>query len=188
MPTRYFKRFRMQIDLRRVLPRPELPNGYVWSGWHPSLCQQHADAKYHSFAGELDSELFPCLGIAEGCRNLMKEIADHPGFVPQATWLVRFVGNDFVGPIPVGTIQGLQSSRHSGAIQNIGVCPIHRGAGLGKALLVKSLSGFQAAGMSRVTLEVTAENERALRMYQSVGFQTIKTSFRSVETPDLVIC
>lgn len=188
MPTLYFKRFRMQVDLRRSLPIAELPTGYVWSGWHPSLCAQHADAKFQSFAGEIDSELFPCLGIPDGCRNLMQEIAVHPSFLPQATWLVRFVGNDFTGPIPVGTIQGLRSSRHAGAIQNIGVCPLHRGAGLGKALLLKSLAGFQASGIARVSLEVTAENLRAIKMYQSVGFYTIKTTYRTVESPDLAPC
>lgn len=188
MPTLYFKRFRMQVDLRRSLPRAELPDGYVWSGWHPSLCQQHAEAKFNSFSGEIDAELFPCLGMPDGCKNLMVEIASHPAFLPQATWLVRFVGNEFTGPIPVGTIQGLHSSRYAGAIQNIGVCKLHRGAGLGKALLLKSLAGFQAAGMARVTLEVTADNARAVQMYQSVGFQTIKTSFRTVELPDLAPC
>ena len=184
MATLHFKRFRMEIDLRRSLPRAELPTGYVWSGWHPSLCEQHATAKYHSFNGELDTELFPCLGVLDGCRNLMQEIAKHPSFLPQVTWLVRFVANEFTGPIPVGTVQGLQSTRQSGAIQNIGVCRLHRGAGLGRALMLKSLSGFQASGIHRVSLEVTAGNERAIQLYHSLGFKTIKTSYRQIETSD----
>ena len=186
MATAHFKRFRMEIDLRRSMPRAELPLGYVWAGWHPSLCEQHATAKYHSFNGEMDTELFPCLGILDGCRNLMHEIAQHPAFLAQATWLIRFVGNQFSGPIPVGTVQGLQSTRHSGAVQNIGVCRLHRGAGLGRALLLKSLSGFQANGIQRVALEVTAENDPAVKLYQSLGFKTIKTSYRSVETTGLL--
>lgn len=186
MSTVHFKRFRMEVDLRRVLPCAELPSGYVWSGWHLSLCDQHASAKYHSFNGEPDIELFPCLGVLEGCRNLMREIAHHAAFLPQATWLIRFVANEFTGPIPIGTVQGLQSSHHAGAIQNIGVCRLHRGAGLGRALLLKSLAGFQAAGMQRVSLEVTAENTRAVQLYQSLGFQTVKTSYRSIETAGLL--
>lgn len=81
----HFKRFRMEADLRRSVPRAELPSGYVWSGWHASLCEQHASAKYHSFQGERDTDLFPCLGRSDGCRDLMKEIAQHPAFLPQAT-------------------------------------------------------------------------------------------------------
>lgn len=181
----HFKRFRMEVDLRRSMPRAELPKGYVWSGWHTSLCEQHATAKFHSFQGERDTELFPCLGVLDGCRDLMKEIAQHPSFVPQATWLIRFVANEFTGPIPVATVQGLQSTRYFGAIQNIGVCRLHRGAGLGRALLLKSLAGFQAAGMQRVSLEVTAENTPAVNLYQSVGFKVVKTSYRPAEVLDL---
>lgn len=186
MATAYFKRFRMEIDLRRSIDCAELHDGYVWSGWHPSLCEQHALAKHHSFHGEKDTELFPCLGELDGCRQLMQEISHHPSFVPQATWLIRFVANEFTGPIPVGTIQGLQSSRLSGAIQNIGICRLHRGAGLGRALLLKSLSGYQAIGVQRVSLEVTADNERAIHLYQSVGFRTVKTSYRSAEVTDFL--
>ncbi len=186
MSTAQFKRFRMEVDLRQPLPRPELPAGYVWSGWHLSLCEQHAQAKFNSFHGEIDTELFPCLGLLDGCRNLMFDIANHPSFLPQATWLIRFVANEFTGPIPVGTVQGLHSSRHSGAIQNIGVCHLHRGAGLGRALLLKSLSGFQAAGIHRVSLEVTAGNIRAIELYRSLGFRVIKTTYRSAEYPDLL--
>ncbi len=186
MSTVHFKRFRMEVDLRRVLPRAELPSGYVWSGWHMSLCEQHASAKYHSFNGEPDTELFPCLGALDGCRNLMQEIAQHTAFLPQATWLIRFVANEFTGPIPIGTVQGLQCARQSGAVQNIGVCRLHRGAGLGRALMLKSLAGFQAAGIQRVSLEVTADNARAVQLYQSIGFQTVKTSYRKVESADLL--
>ena len=181
----HFKRFRMEVDLRRSMPRAELPNGYVWSGWHTSLCEQHALAKFQSFQRERDTELFPCLGVLDGCRDLMKEIAQHPSFAPQATWLIRFVANEFAGPIPVATVQGLFSTRYSGAIQNIGVCRLHRGAGLGRALLLKSLAGFQAAGMQRVSLEVTAENTPAIRLYQSVGFKVVKTTYRPAEVSDL---
>lgn len=178
-----FKRFRMEIDLRRTLPRAELPPGYVWAGWHASLCEEHAAAKYSSFQGEPDSELFFCLSHLEGCRSLMTDIATHPSFIPQATWLIRFVANEFTGPIPVGTIQGLLGSRYCGAIQNIGVCPLHRGAGLGRGLMLKSLAGFQATGMRRVSLEVTADNVRAVGLYHSLGFKTIKSSYRAAPQP-----
>ena len=116
----------------------------------------------------------------------MQDIASHPSFLPQATWLVRFVANEFTGPLPIGTVQGLQVTRHAGAIQNIGICRLHRGAGLGRALLLKSLAGFQAVGIQRVALEVTAENRRAIQLYASLGFKTVKTSYRSHETPDLL--
>ena len=56
MSVTYFKRFRMEIPLRGfVLPPGPLPPGYQLSRWHRSLLEQHAEAKYRSFCGEIDA-------------------------------------------------------------------------------------------------------------------------------------
>ena len=69
---------------------------------------------------------------------------------------------------------------HSGSIQNIGVVPEHRGLGLGRALVVKSLQGFALAGIERVVLEVTANNLTAVELYRSLGFRVVRTMYRVV--------
>ncbi len=184
MPTTYFKRYRMEFDFRRqTVPDATLPEGYVWVAWHPSLSDAHAHVKFRSFRGELDTQVFPCLRDLPGCRKLMSDIASHDGFVPQATWLIRFIGNEFHGPLLCGTIQGLKRSRWLGAVQNVGVIPEHRGLGLGRALLLKALAGFEDARLQRVYLEVTASNDAAVQLYRQVGFRLLKTSYREVETP-----
>ena len=53
--------------------------------------------------------------------------------------------------------------------------------GIGRALLLKSLRGFQESGLNHVSLEVTAANEAALRLYVSLGFRLTKTLFREVD-------
>ena len=72
----------------------------------------------------------------------------------------------------VGTIQGTLRNGAVGAIQNIGVVPEHRGQGLGRALLVQALHGFAENGMAIASLEVTAENEVAVRLYEDLGFSS----------------
>jgi ribosomal protein S18 acetylase RimI-like enzyme len=84
----------------------------------------------------------------------------------------------------VGTVQGLIDGHGSGAIQNLGVMPDYRGKGIGRALLLRALAGFAAAGASRAVLEVTARNEPAVRMYRNVGFRSYKTLYRGVEVPE----
>ena len=60
MRTTYFKRLRMEINLRRVdLPEPVLPEGYEWRAWHPVLIEAHARVKWESFRSEIDALLFP---------------------------------------------------------------------------------------------------------------------------------
>ena len=183
MPTTYYKRYRMEFDFRRK-PRLEafLPEGYEWVAWEPLLKSAHANVKFESFRGEIDSQVFSCLGDLPGCSRLMQDISEHEGFLAEATWMVRFAGNAFREPVLVGTIQGLQKSRWAGSIQNVGVVPEHRNIGLGRALIAKSLAGFRRAGLQRVTLDVTAANAHAVQLYRTLGFRCLSTSYREVET------
>lgn len=68
----------------------------------------------------------------------------------------------------------LQIHGDTGAIFGLGVLPDERGKGYGKAILLKSLELFLAQGAEAVFLQVAAENETALQLYLSCGFE--KTS------------
>lgn len=184
MATQYLKRYRMEFDFRQVRSeRPQLPDGYRWRPWHPRLLSEHAAVKYASFRYELDSRMFLALSSLHGCESLMRGIVRHDGFLPQATWLIEYTGNDFIEPACVGTIQGLLHSSVQGSIQNVGIVPEHRGMGLGRAILLKALAGFRTYGLLRVSLDVTAENRPAVELYRSVGFQLASTSYRELPEP-----
>lgn len=184
MSITHYKRLLMEFDLRRTpLARPALPEGYAWAAWHPVLAPAHAQVKFESFTNEIDADVFESLSHADGCRQLMRDISHHDGFVAAATWLIRFEGNEFAGPTPVATIQGLRRNQRVGSIQNVGVLPLHRGCGLGRALVVKSLLGFRDLGMKYVRLEVTAANQPAVRLYESLGFRVTRATYRSVPSP-----
>ncbi|MBS0264966.1 MAG: GNAT family N-acetyltransferase [Planctomycetes bacterium] len=183
MGVTYYKRYRMEIDLGRVsLPAESLPASYEWVAWSPNLLERHALAKFESFRAEIDSEVFPTLGDPASCRCLMSEIVQRATFVPDATWLIscRLAEGIYED---CGTIQGLVQSGQWGAIQNVGVAVEHRGKGLGKALVLKSLRGFQQAGVDRVYLEVTARNAVAVNLYRSLGFCLARTTYKAVEKP-----
>lgn len=179
---RYIKRFRMELDLRRwQRPRIGLPLDYRLVGWNPLLVPDHAKVKYESFRDEIDAQVFPCLGKYEGCRKLMSEIGKKEGFVPEATWLAEYVG---AGPRKAeycGTIQAVRSHRGRANIQNIGVPPLHRGRGIGTALILAALMGLDYVGVPCVRLEVTAENAGAVQLYRRLGFRTIRTLYKTVE-------
>lgn len=183
MGVTYYKRFRMEIRLDQVrLAEPALPRGYEWVAWQSSLLERHALAKFASFRDEIDSEVFPCLGDPLSCRSLMSEIVQRATFVPQATWLISCQ----VAPgqwEDCGTIQGLIQTGQWGAVQNVGIAPEHRGRGLGRALVLRSLAGFQTAGVSRVYLDVTARNSTAVGLYRSIGFRLARTTYKAVDRP-----
>jgi ribosomal protein S18 acetylase RimI-like enzyme len=178
----YFKRYRMEIDLSAAsLQVPVLPPGYFWVPWQERLLDVHADVMYHAFFATIDAVVFPSFSDRHGCSQLMAEIRYKQGFLPEATWLLGSPDGY------CGTVQGRRDRTGQGAIQNIGVTALHCGRGLGSALLGQALMGFRLAGLQRVYLEVTAQNERAVRLYRRAGFQKRKTLYKAVATePTLV--
>jgi ribosomal protein S18 acetylase RimI-like enzyme len=54
----------------------------------------------------------------------------------------------------------------------VGVVPTERSRGYGRELMQKALAVARADGVARLTLSVDVRNERAQRLYKSLGFQT----------------
>ena len=172
----YFKRFKMEADLD-WLPAPALPEGFCWVSWCPGLIEAHAELLYGCFHQEIDSWVFASLGDRDGCRRLMSDIARKSGFLSQATWLLACDSG------LCGTVQGVRERNGVGAIQNLGILPGYRGRSLGAQLLLQAMHGFRRAGLRRALLEVTAQNERAIRVYRRLGFRRVKTLYKAVAMP-----
>jgi ribosomal protein S18 acetylase RimI-like enzyme len=180
MKISYFKRFKMEIELASIPPVPTLPAGFSFVPWADTLLEAHAEVKSQCFHDEIDAAVFPNLANRDGCFHLMQCIRQKSGFVPEATWLIAGEAGF------CATVQGICERHRLGAIQNLGVIPSHRGHGLGRTLLLQSLHGFIRRGLGRGMLEVTAQNEGAIRLYRSVGFRCVKTVYKATETPETV--
>src|SRR5262249_46557396 len=61
-----------------------------------------------------------------------------------------------------------------GELATLGVIAAARGLGLGRALLRESVSWQERAGARRVTLGVDGENDGAIRLYRSEGFEVAR--------------
>jgi RimJ/RimL family protein N-acetyltransferase len=60
--------------------------------------------------------------------------------------------------------------KHCGSL-GMGALPAYRGRGVGNGLLQACLVKAQAKGITRVELEARADNERAIKLYERVGFK-----------------
>ena len=186
MAVVFFKRYRMQFDLRSAtFPELPLPDGFAVHPWEQRLLGSHAEAKFRSFRNELDANVFPCLGHSDGCLRLMREISSRQGFIPEATWLATYQNPQTRRTENCGTVQGIRESVDVGSIQNIGIVEGQRGKGVGSVIVVNSLKGFQEAGIKIVTLEVTAKNVGALRLYERIGFKVLPIVYKSVGVSDV---
>ena len=205
-PTvRYVKRLRMSLELPDLAETekniPALPEGFVWLPWHPCLTDTHGEVKFLAFHRSFDADVFPTFRSRQACIALMRSIAAHSGFVPQATWLIARRLPDSPQSIRVderneyalrsrkpetepldyiATIQGIRTSPGIAGIQNVAVRPEFRGRGLGRALLMKALDGFRRAGIRKVTLEATSGNTPAIRLYETSGFRLYQTLYKEV--------
>jgi ribosomal protein S18 acetylase RimI-like enzyme len=59
---------------------------------------------------------------------------------------------------------------HGGTL-GMGVLPAFRGRGLGKLLMKACIAGGWESGLARIQLEVRADNQPAIRLYESQGFR-----------------
>jgi len=182
MGVTYFKRYRMEISLRKAVFDAPPPPGYALMPWSPELFEAHVDVKFESFKRELDTMVFSSFRTRDGCRLVMERIAQNKGFLPSATWLAVRKGRGGRGRF-CGTIQGVCNPNGFGGIQNIGVLPRDRGTGVGTAMIHRALSGFQRAGMKAACLEVTADNESAVLLYEKLGFRIARILYK--ESADL---
>jgi RimJ/RimL family protein N-acetyltransferase len=171
----FFKRYRMERDLKSIPVLPALPAGFTCHSWSSDLAEPHAEVLYRSFRAETDVAIFPSLGSLTGCWELMCNLVSRENFVPGATWLITSPDG------PCATIQGLGEGR-IGAIQNVGVVPEQRRKGLGACLVLLALHGFGQAGFQCATLEVTARNTPAIRLYDRLGFRATRILYKPTHT------
>ena len=183
MALTYFKRFQMELDLdtwSSAENESADPFGsqYRFRAWNEEDLSRHAKVKFQTFEFEIDAHVFPSLSEYEGCHRLMTQITNRDNFIPSATWLVEFQPDEAASSIAVGTIQVLHDLENRGAIQNIAVTPDHRHQGIGTALVKRALSNLKSLDIPRAILEVTAQNNGALRLYKRLGFRIIKTVYK----------
>ncbi len=86
---------------------------------------------------------------------------------PEGEFLVLVQGGS---PIGFGGYWAVVDEAH---ITNLAVAPEHRRRGLGRSILGELLRRAAGRGLVCSTLEVRASNHPAVRLYESVGYQTV---------------
>ncbi|MDR1484600.1 MAG: GNAT family N-acetyltransferase [Planctomycetaceae bacterium] len=180
LSLQYIKRLQMGIDFNnRSLPMVDLPLGFWYAPWSSQLLEAHADIQYRGFCNDIDAKLFPTFRQYDSCLRLMQSVTGNSTFMPEATLLIAH-GESCELVEYIAAVQGVRYSSETGAIQNIAVLPEYRNRGIGRGLLLGSLWGFKRMGIKNVTLEVTADNFNATRLYRRIGFSTIKIYYREI--------
>jgi ribosomal protein S18 acetylase RimI-like enzyme len=168
----------MTVDLRALQEQPTLPARYELVEWDPARLPEVAQVDYEAYCGTLDSRLYwQYFQSPRGCERMWREAmgGKFGRFDPGRTLLLLHEGR------VCGNIMASLRSPREGFIGNLAVLPEHRG-GTGKALLLSCLWRFRSAGIERVSLAVTLDNERAYHLYRRLGFN-ITARFPQVTRP-----
>lgn len=197
VPLSHLWRLRMELDLwSRPAIAPAPVPGYRVFPWRWEDSADHARVLFRSFEHSPDSEIIPSFRSLDGCLRLVQMVAHNDFFWSSATFLARQVNPSTPSPIsrggphsqgaqpsalprnpdgvPAAVIQIMGDIPGRVNLQNIGVSASHRGKGLGRHLLERSIQVLRGWGISRMGLEVTEGNEAALALYRSIGFEVVE--------------
>lgn len=83
--------------------------------------------------------------------------------------ILAVVGGSVVGSAGVGRVASREKLRHRAEF-GISIEQAYWGFGIGRALVEACVECAKAAGYSQLELDVVADNERAIALYQSEGF------------------
>jgi ribosomal protein S18 acetylase RimI-like enzyme len=75
---------------------------------------------------------------------------------------------------PVGTAR-MHREGDSAGVYGFAVHPDHQGRGIGRDVLYRLCRAARAGGATAIHLEVATDNDRALRLYTSLGFRPVTT-------------
>ncbi|MBI3911860.1 MAG: GNAT family N-acetyltransferase [Armatimonadetes bacterium] len=163
----YRWRVGMSLNLDTLSERPNLPPGYEVIPWDASRLTEVAQVDHLSYYNTVDSRLYwSYFATPAGCERMWREALNgrFGQFDPERTLLLTRDG------AVVGDVMACTRAPAEGFIGNLAVLPEHRG-GTGRALLLSCLHRFREAGFYCVSLAVTLENQRACRLYRSLGFR-----------------
>jgi len=164
----------MRRDLREPLPpsaSPPLPAGVVLRTLRRDELQAAAEIVYRSHAGTVDAALNLTYATPASCRAFVDTLVVRSGcgrFDMDASRLAE-------GPRgPVGVLIASRLAAANGHVCQVSVVPEWQGHGLGAVLLGIALRSFRDQGLATATLSVTVSNDHAHRLYERLGFRTVR--------------
>lgn len=97
--------------------------------------------------------------------------------------LVALIDGQIVGNCSVGRVMNKRRYLHRAAL---GICVRQAfwGMGIGKILMQESIKWCKNKGIEQLELEVVTHNERALKMYQKLGFEIQGTKKHALKYSD----
>jgi ribosomal protein S18 acetylase RimI-like enzyme len=170
-----FTRQFMLFDLQKSSP-PHVgaSAGMRLDRWNDRFFEPCAKLIYLCYTDHVDGEINDQYRSRTGALKFLKNIILLPGcgqFVPGASFVLRQAGSDDL----IAAVLTSEVSSGVGHTTQICVLPGYQGNGIGRMLMQTSAEALRAMKFRELTLTVTSENAAAVKLYEKLGFITIRT-------------
>ena len=157
----------------RLSGRP-LSEGLRVERWNDHSFDSCARLIQLAYASHVDGEINDQYCSEAGAMKFLRNIIILPGcgeFRPEASFLVR----PATGEQPIGMVLTSAVAEGVGHTTQICVMPGYQGHGIGRHLMEVAIQSLQSRRFKALSLTVTSRNATAVRLYENLGFRTIKT-------------
>ena len=147
--------------------------GLILERWDHRYFEPCARLIQLAYANHVDGEINDQYRSESGALRFLKNIIILPGcgqFQPETSFVLRAPHANHL----VGVILNSRVADGVGHTTQICAMPGYQGRGLGRRLLEASLQALRVRNFTHVSLTVTSGNERAVRLYEKLGFSTVK--------------
>jgi ribosomal protein S18 acetylase RimI-like enzyme len=161
------------FDVATGLVREGPGAGLILERWDHRYFDPCARLIQLAYANHVDGEINDQYRSESGALRFLKNIIILPGcgqFQPEASFVLRAPHANHL----VGVILNSRVAEGIGHTTQICAMPGYQGRGLGRRLMEASLRALRVRRFSAVSLTVTSGNERAVQLYEKLGFQTVK--------------
>jgi len=175
--SQYFKLYTRQFMLLTLadakLGGTPLSTGLRLEPWTDRAFESAARLIQLAYADHVDGEINDQYRTESGGMKFLRNIVLLPGcgqFLPEASFLVR----PATGERPIGMVLTSTVAERVGHTTQICVMPGYQGHGIGRALMESSIQALRRRRYDSLSLTVTSINTSAVRLYEHLGFRTIK--------------
>src|ERR1035437_9182221 len=147
--------------------------GLILERWDHRYFEPSARLIQLAYANHVDGEINDQYRSESGALRFLNNIIILPGcgqFQPEASFVLREPHASHLA----GVILNSRVSTGVGHTTQICAMPGYQGRGLGRCLMATSMQALRARRYTKVSLTVTSGNERAVRLYEKLGFTVIK--------------
>ena len=160
----------LRVELARVhtsVPSPALIQLESWREMHVHEAAAIMQAAYQE---TVDVELNMLYRTVEGCRSILDNLQQQGGCGPLVAEASVFARSRGQG---IGFIVVTEIAPRQGHLAQVAVLPAYQRQGVGRMLVQHCLTQLAARHFDTLSLIVSRANQRAFRLYQTMGLQEI---------------